>query len=84
MIIASGNSTTHVGALAEYIDAAFRQHGIDPSALEGRPENEWVLVDTPYVIVHLFKPEVRGMYNLEKMWQADFSNIEIAEKQRLH
>ncbi len=67
MIIASGNNTTHVGALSEHVSKALKAQHIF-SNIEGRPVNEWVLVDSPYVIVHIFKPETRELYNLEKMW----------------
>lgn len=83
MIVASGTSTTHVGSLADYVGKLFADRGIDPVAAEGMPQNDWVLVDTPYVIVHIFKPEVRAHYQIEKMWQADFSVLEKAETREL-
>ena len=69
MIIASGNSSTHVGALSGYVYDSLKQQDILAS-IEGKPLNDWVLVDTPHVIVHLFRPEIREIYHLEKMWSA--------------
>jgi len=76
MIIATGTSTTHVATLAEYVLRAFKESGISPLASEGMRQRDWVLVDNPYIIVHLFRPEVREYYNLEKMWETDFSSLE--------
>lgn len=73
MIIATGTSSTHVGALSQHIVEAFKKAGIEGASAEGRPHNDWVLIDTPYIVVHIFQPQVRSYYNLEKMWQPDFS-----------
>lgn len=67
MIIASGNNTTHVGALSEHVTRTLKDHNI-LAQIEGRPQNEWVLVDCPYIVTHIFKPETREIYHLEKMW----------------
>jgi ribosome-associated protein len=71
MIIASGRSTTQVGALADRIVKALKEAGAGTPAVEGIPANDWVLVDAGDLIVHLFRPEVRQFYNLEKMWGVD-------------
>jgi len=71
MIIASGQSARHVGAMADYLADALK--GLAPTgqagpAIEGAPQCDWVLLDAGDVVVHLFRPEVRAFYNLEKMW----------------
>jgi ribosome-associated protein len=71
MAIASGRSNTHVGAIAERIIKAVKEAGLPAPRVEGMPHNDWVLVDAGDVIVHIFRPEVRRFYNLEKMWGAD-------------
>ena len=71
MIIASGRSHRHVGAIAERVLEAVKQNGFGPARVEGLPACDWVLIDAGDVIVHVFRPEVREFYNLEKMWSAD-------------
>ncbi|MBX9805312.1 MAG: ribosome silencing factor [Alphaproteobacteria bacterium] len=73
MIIASGQSSRQVGAMAEAVQVELKTYGIQ-STIEGMPQCDWVLVDAFDVIVHLFRPEVRAFYNLEKMWR-----VELAE-----
>jgi ribosome-associated protein len=73
MIVTSGRSQRHVGAVADQIIRALRDNGFGKPRVEGLPHCDWVLVDTGDVIVHIFRPEVREFYNIEKMWQADFS-----------
>jgi ribosome-associated protein len=72
MIIASGQSGRQVGAMAEALQVELKKHGIRTN-IEGMPQCDWVLVDAFDVIIHLFRPEVRAFYNLEKMWGSDFS-----------
>jgi len=67
MIVASGRSSVHVGAIADRVVKALKQSGVTPR-VEGVPTCDWVLVDAGDVIVHVFRPEVRQFYNLEKMW----------------
>ncbi|MCE3233500.1 MAG: rsfS [Rickettsiaceae bacterium] len=83
MIIASGTSTRHTSFLAENLVQKIRK--IEPkgvSSIEGLTEGNWVLVDTGDIIVHIFRPEVREMYNLEKMWavplQVEAKEVELA------
>jgi ribosome-associated protein len=71
MIVASGRSNTHVGAIAERLIKALKDAGCGVPRVEGMPHNDWVLVDAGDVIVHVFRPEVRQFYNLEKLWGAD-------------
>lgn len=67
MVIASGQSARHVGALADHLVEALKAEGLTPG-VEGMPQCDWVLIDAGDVVVHLFRPEVRAFYNLEKMW----------------
>lgn len=71
MIIATGRSNVHVGAIADHMIKACRAAGYPAPRVEGMPHNDWVLVDAGDAIVHIFKPDVRQFYNLEKMWSAD-------------
>jgi ribosome-associated protein len=71
MIIATGRSNTHVGAVAERVIKALKDLGVAAPRVEGLTHCDWVLVDAGDAIVHLFRPEVRQFYNLEKMWGRD-------------
>jgi ribosome-associated protein len=71
MIIASGRSSVHVGAIADRVVKACRDAGFPPPKVEGMPLCDWVLLDAQNAIVHIFRPDVRRFYNLEKMWSAD-------------
>jgi ribosome-associated protein len=70
MVIATGRSNTHVGAIAERVIKACKDRGLVPR-VEGMPNCDWVLVDVGDAIVHVFRPEARQFYNLEKMWGGD-------------
>lgn len=69
MVVASGTSQRHVAGLAEHIRQNLKEAGF-PSMSEGEEKADWVLIDAYDVIVHIFKPEVREFYNLEKMWSS--------------
>jgi ribosome-associated protein len=71
MIIASGRSSVHVGAIADLVVKACRDAGYPSPKVEGMPLCDWVLLDAQNAIVHVFRPDVRRFYNLEKMWSAD-------------
>jgi ribosome-associated protein len=73
MIIATGRSDRHVGAIAEQLQRNLKNEGHGRIRAEGMPQCDWVLIDTGDIIVHVFRPEVREFYNLEKMWSADRS-----------
>jgi ribosome-associated protein len=73
MIVTSGRSQRHVGAVADQVMTALRENGYGKPRVEGLPHCDWVLVDAGDVILHIFRPEVREFYSLEKMWQADFA-----------
>jgi ribosome-associated protein len=70
MVIASGRSNRHVCAIAEQLMSTLKDAGYGRVEVEGMPSGDWVLIDAKDVIVHIFRPEVRAFYNLEKMWQA--------------
>ncbi|MDE0814073.1 MAG: ribosome silencing factor [Alphaproteobacteria bacterium] len=68
MVIASGQSTRQVGAMADHIFRKLKATGLTGIVAEGQSNSDWVLIDAGDVIVHLFRPEVRSFYNLEKLW----------------
>lgn len=68
MVIASGRSQRHVGAIAEHLIESLKAAGVKQVRVEGQPACDWVLIDASDVIVHVFQPEVRSFYNIEKMW----------------
>jgi len=71
MIVATGRSSVHVGAIADRVIKACKASGLSAPRVEGLPQCDWVLVDAGDLIVHIFRPEVRQFYNLEKMWGGD-------------
>ena len=77
MIIASGNSSRHIQALSEILLDELKKKGIDNCQLEGKDSNEWKLIDAKDIIIHIFHPEKRKFYDLEKMWS------ELIPKERL-
>ena len=79
MLIASGRSSRHVSAIADHLADKLKEGGYGRPRLEGQTACDWVLVDAGDVIVHLFRPEVREFYNLEKMWTSELSNTAVAE-----
>ena len=68
MVVSSGRSNRHVGAIADRVIEGLRRAGVPRVRVEGLPHCDWVLIDAGDVIVHVFRPEVRSFYNLEKMW----------------
>jgi ribosome-associated protein len=68
MIVTSGRSSRHVGALADYVLRSLKDLGHKNLGVEGLDASDWVLIDVGDVIVHIFRPEVRVFYNLEKIW----------------
>ena len=71
MIVASGRSQRQVGAMADHLQEKLKPLIAHKPAVEGHARCDWVLIDAGDVIVHLFRPEVRTFYNIEKMWGAD-------------
>ena len=70
MVVASGRSTRHVTAICEHIISDLKDEGFGNARVEGLDAGDWVLIDTGDIIVHVFRPEVRAFYNIEKMWSA--------------
>lgn len=68
MIVASGRAPRHVSALADYVAEMLKKQGNPPLSVEGKESGDWVLIDAGDIIVHIFRPEVRQFYNIEKMW----------------
>ena len=77
MIIATGNSSRHIQALSEILVNELKKKGINNCRLEGRGSNDWKLIDAIDIIVHIFHPDKRKFYNLERMWS------ELIPKERL-
>lgn len=75
MVIASGRSARQVGAMADHLALTLREAGVKNLGIEGLPQADWVVIDGLDVIIHLFRPEVRRFYNLEKMWGADLPSM---------
>ena len=73
MVIASGRSSRQVAAMAQKLGERVKQEGHGSVRIEGLPQADWVLIDAGDVVVHLFRPEVRSFYNLERMWSFDGS-----------
>ena len=79
MIVASGRSQRHVGAVADRLIDKLKENGIRDTRVEGMPLCDWVLIDAGDVIVHVFRPEARAFYNIEKMWGSDKPKLEAAQ-----
>jgi ribosome-associated protein len=78
MVVTTGRANRHVGAIAENVAKGLKENGVVAPHVEGLPNCDWVLIDSGDVIVHVFRPEVREFYNLEKMWSSD----ELTRKRR--
>ena len=76
-IIATCRSTRHTNATAEELIKKLKQIGIACSKPEGRPKCDWVIVDAGSVVIHLFRSEIRELYNLEKLWNMSIDPVEI-------
>jgi ribosome-associated protein len=68
MVVTSGRSNRHVGSVADNVVKELEEAGAHGVRVEGMPHCDWVLIDAGDVIVHVFRPEVRAFYNIEKMW----------------
>jgi ribosome-associated protein len=71
MVVTSGRSHRHVGAVADRLLKDLKNAGFGRARVEGLPHCDWVLIDAGELIVHIFRPEVRAFYNIEKMWMAE-------------
>ena len=78
MIIASGTSSRHLQALSEILVSELKKIGLDGCRIEGRESNDWKLVDAIDVIIHIFHPEKREFYDLEKMWSEEIPKEKVA------
>ena len=76
MVVTCGRSNRHVGAVADRVLEDLEQAGVPDLRVEGMPHCDWVLIDAGDVIVHIFRPEAREFYNLEKMWGSERPNRE--------
>lgn len=79
MVVANGTSQRHVAALADRLVGVLKSVGFDHVPVEGKETGDWVLIDAGDIVVHLFKPEVRSYYNLEKMW-----SVAIPEREAVY
>jgi ribosome-associated protein len=77
LVVASGRSNRHVAAIAERLISDLKEAGGEHIRVEGLRAADWVLVDAGDVIVHVFRPEVRAFYNLEKMWRAEYPTAPV-------
>lgn len=75
MIIASGTSSRHVSALADKLKTRLELKGVKGIHIEGKTQADWVAIDVGDIIIHLFRPEVRSFYNIEKMWGTASSSV---------
>ncbi|MEE2699547.1 MAG: ribosome silencing factor [Pseudomonadota bacterium] len=75
MLIASGSSRRHVGSMADHIQRKLKTNGLKDIKVEGLDYCDWVLIDGGSIIIHLFRPDVRVFYNLEKMWERSLDQI---------
>jgi ribosome-associated protein len=82
IVVASGRSHRHVAACAEHLLKALKDNGFGIARIEGMPAADWVLIDQGDIIIHLFRPEVRAFYNIEKMWQ--MPEEDSAEEETVH
>ncbi len=80
MIVASGRSNRHVNALADYVQTALKEYGLTKMGIEGTESNDWVLIDAGDLIIHIFRPEVREFYNIEKIWTSPAGEGHLADK----
>lgn len=78
MVIASGRSHRHVASVADHLLRRLKEAGQGGARAEGLSQADWVLIDAGDVVVHLFRPEVRAFYNLEKMWSAEIADDSAA------
>lgn len=77
MVIASGRSTRQVASMAQKLAETIKKAGFGNARVEGLPAADWVLIDAGDVVIHLFRPEVRTFYNLERMWSFEGSETSM-------
>ena len=77
MIVASGNSSRQVTSMADNLVKTYKEIGLRPSSPEGMSNGDWVLIDAKDILIHIFRPEVRDFYSLEKMWLKNQDEISV-------
>ena len=80
MVVATGRSQRHVGAMADHLIQKLKAEGLHSVPAEGMPQCDWVLLDAGDIVVHLFRPEIRAFYNIEKMWRHRVPEAESGEE----
>lgn len=75
MVVASGRSARHVTSLADHVVEDLRKAGGNIMSVEGKDTGDWVLIDAGDVVVHIFRPEIRQFYNIEKMWAIPLTHV---------
>lgn len=75
MVIATGLADRQIAAMAEHLSEKLAEAGVKRVQIEGAQGSDWVLIDAGDIIVHIFRPEIRARYNLEKMWGVDFHEV---------
>ncbi len=80
IIIASGLSSRHVCALGEFVVQLLKESGWKKPMIEGMESGDWVLIDIGDIMIHLFKPEIRSIYNLEKLWSGPYQPPEMLQE----
>jgi ribosome-associated protein len=75
IVVASGRSQRHVAAMADHLVRTLKENGAGKARVEGLPQADWVLIDAGDIIVHLFRPEVRAFYQIEKIWSVDSKHL---------
>ena len=78
MVLATGRSQRQLSSMADHLVEKLKASGHSPVPVEGQAQGDWVLIDAGDVVVHLFRPEVRAHYNLEKMWGVELPELERA------
>jgi len=78
MVVASGRSGRHVGAVSDHLMRRLKEEGFGLARVEGMTQGDWVLIDAGDIVIHVFRPEVREFYRLEKMWAADIPEDQTA------
>ncbi len=78
MVVASGSSGRHISSLADILAGELKDNGYSSFEIEGKADCNWVLFDAGAILVHLFKPEVRELYNLEKLWSVPLADADEA------
>tara|TARA_Y100001970_G_C14258075_1_gene877122 strand:- start:8124 stop:8525 length:402 start_codon:yes stop_codon:yes gene_type:complete len=79
MIIATGRSQRQVKSISQRIREMFKSNGVREISVEGEQNSDWILVDVGDLVIHLFRPEVREFYNLEKMWSAEMPSDDLSQ-----